>query len=436
MYCKACGEPLGPPQESLHDPDNLAGILDEGVSNPEAAHIKVVDGEKGFRYQCSNTGQMTKLMQDPPQEDKGSSGQTEEPKEESKGPERGSPSGTGGRSKAPGGGEVYDLKKDTDPMQILEEVISTPAYQLNDEQIAEVLSWGEIYDEQVPPKDLEEILANLKGVAKQQASLMAQKYEGKINKWMREQSSDSAGPSLGGAAAGRRGRGGRQRPMPPKTPQNRGGGSPETEPSEGAGGVEEDSSVRETRRKHRVSRRQEVMDEAAEKFASEAAANMAQDFGKMFAESREILITVFKKKAEKDPDWFLEKADEWDMDVFDAIMSPSEARRQEQKGGRESHMTSTDQEVMEAVQEVQGGGSQPQPQTHRREPEPEPEPEPDPYAQANPQTDEPEPTEDVNRDGGVDTDENPMKAAPDEEQPDEQESDDMFDELMGDVADN
>lgn len=436
MYCKACGEALGPPQESLHDPDNLAGIIEGGVSNPEGAHIKVVDGQKGFRYQCSNTGQMTKLLDEPPEPDKGGSGGSEEPKEESKGQDGGSPSDPRGSRKASSGGQVYDLKEDTNPMQILEEVISTPAYQLNDEQIAEVMSWGEIYDEQVPPKDLEEILSNLKGVSKQQASLMAQKYEGKINKWMREQSSDSAGPSLGGAAAGRKPTGGQRRPRPKRPPQSRGGPPPETEPPSDSDGVKEDSNARETRRKHRVNRRQEVMDEAAEKFASEAASNMAKDFGKAFTEMREVMITVFKKKAEKDPDWFLEKADEWDMDVFDALMSPSEARRQEQQQGGSQQMHGADQEVMQAVQEVQGGGSQQsrqkQPQTQRKEPEPEPDN--NPYADANPPTEEPEPTEDVNKEGGIDMDESPMTAGP--EDAEEESEEDGFDELMGDVADN
>ena len=357
-YCSACGEEVGNPNEQLHDPDNLLQIVEGGASNPDSAHIEAKDGPKGPRMFCTNTGQTTKIQQEPPGDGSGtdpSQGPNPEPKRE------------------PSSGEVYDLPEETDAMDILESVIATPVFGLDDEQIGEVLSWGDIYDGQVPPDVVQNLLENLKGVSKQKSSLMRQKYEAKLNKWIQERSREQGGPSIGvqtsppmpqqgGPSGGR---------IPPQPPSNenpeggQGGGPSESgRPTPPPGPEPNSTDPREERRKRRIERRNDAMDVAAQRFAEQATQQMAQDIGGIFGDMREVAYTAFKKKAEKDPDWFFEKMEQWDVDILDAVLEPSEARKEEMGGssGGGGGGFGADMDVDNALEEMGGLDDSPEPQ--------------------------------------------------------------------------
>jgi len=405
-YCSACGEELGPPPEVLHDPDNHFDIVEGGVSNPDDHHVRAEDGPKGPRMFCSKTGQVTKIENGDPGGGSGT-GEDRPPKQNAV------PGG--------GGGDVYDLPEESSAMDILEEVIATPVFGLDQEQIQEVISWGDIYDGQVPPDVVENLLKNLKGVSKQKASLMRQKYEAKLNKWVQRQSSDSGGPSIGVSASP---------PMPqsgggakrPQGPPNGGQQSPEPSPKrppqpepEGSGGrmgFDDGEDLREQRRKRRIERRNDALDVAAERFAEQATQQMAQDIGGIFGDIREVAHIAFKKKAKKDPDWFFEKMEKWDMDIVDAVLSPSEAMQEERESESGGGMGGFDadldvDEVMSSMEEDTG------------------------------ETAQQEPPEKTNRDGSQEVDDHPMTASPQDlqEEPDSSDDeDDAFEQLMGDVA--
>lgn len=335
MWCKACGGKLGPPSEVLHDPDGLSGIVEGGVENPDDHHLRATDGEKGPRLQCMREKQFTKILQDPPGEGSGDS----------------PPKDTGGqrKSSAPKDtGPVYEITGDENPLDILEEVVTAPAFDINEGQVEELLSWGDIYDGQIPPQQVENVLANFSGVSKQKAKLIRHKYEAKLNKWMQENANNGGSPSLPQhAPIG-------QRPQP----QPSGSGGPNrpqqgTRPPGGAqrsvSEFDDESSDLRSRRQKRVERRQEAFDNAVEEFAQQAASNAAQDAGMLIAESREIFTTLIKQKAKKDPDWFFEKAEKWDMDLLDTIMESSEAKKQEKK-----QASGVDSEVDAALERAMG----------------------------------------------------------------------------------
>lgn len=329
-YCSACGYELGDPEEDLHDPDGLAGIVEGGVSNEGTAHIVVIDGPKGMRMQCQEMGQMAKLVNEDPGSPSGGEGDKAEPETPKRNPKP---------------EKVYDLEEERSSEDLVRDVVANPVYGLNDDQIVEVGSWVEIYDGQIPPDKLEAVLGNLKGVSKQKAQLMRSKYEAMLNKQVRKQAESNRGPSIGALASpghvppnpGPQNGGGHQgqvAPQPPRQIPDR-----PTEP-------DDPNDIREKRRKRRVERRQDVMDEVTE----EMARSWANEMGKGFAEFRDLIMTLLKSKAKKDPDWFFEKADELGVDIIEELSEPSEARKREMEMGRGG--TSADSEIDRALQEM------------------------------------------------------------------------------------
>lgn len=349
MYCKACGDKLGDPQEDLNDPEGEF-IPDLGVIENDDAHIDVIyrDG-RGSVLRCNHVNEMgTKVLDDPPGEDpEGQPDNGSRPEPQPNGPPS---NGGGGRRQKTG--EVYDLPEDKDAMDLLEEVISNPVYGLDGDQIKEVLSWGDLFDGQIPPQQLEEILSNLSGISNQKAQLMTRKYEASFNKWIKDQTDGDSGPTLG-VGAGMTGNAPVQgsqgptpmpsKPQPKPSPQPQGQEKSEPGPSEDPPGP--GSRDRRTRRQQR---RQEAIDEAAEEFAFQFANNAADDAGIMFREMRDLAVTLFKKKAESDPEWFFEKAEKWDMDLFDEVMKESEHKRKQD----EPSEPSADVDVDQALEEV------------------------------------------------------------------------------------
>lgn len=335
-YCNSCGSPIGHPEEDLHDPENIMQIVEGGVSN-EGSHLKAVDTAKGPRLFCRPTGKMTKIVdeepgnQDDQEEDTPSGGEPEEEPEES--PQR--------RTQE----EVYDLQENKSPEQLVAQVVTNEIYGLNDGQINEMQDWVGIYDGRIPPDRFEEILRDFDGVSKQKARLMRTKYEVMLDREMRRQA-DDRGPSIGAtASAGAmpQQRGGPSRtPAPPQPP-------PSTSDSEEERSMDD---LRKERRYRRVERRNDALDTAAEQFADAAARQMAEDFGGLFGDLREVLYTAFKKKAEKDPDWFFEKAEKWDLDILDTLLEPSEARKREMQD-QEPDLSEVDSEIDEALRELE-----------------------------------------------------------------------------------
>lgn len=414
-FCKACGGELGDPETELHDPNNHYEIVEDGVSNPDSAHIKVVEGSKGPRMNCTREDSFTKIVNEPPQPEGGGSGGSEgQPKSSDPKP-------------APKSEKVYDLPEEKSAMDILHEVASTPVFELNDAQVQELMSWGEIYDGQIPPDQVEAILSNFSGVSKQTASLIRQKYEAKLNRWMQKRARDSGGPQIGA---------GRTTPMPQPpsgggSPPSNNGGSDESEsnppprpdPSSGSSDDNMPSDPLEMskkRRNKRQSRRQQMMDEALDEFAHAAAQNMAGEVGKGFTQMRDIFFTLIKNKAKKDPDWFFEKMEEWDMDIVDEFFSMSEARQEELKGG-EAGGFNVDMDIDQALDDTlaEDGSSAPVADGHT-----EPAGAPD--------------SETTKGHTPLSDDDHPMTATPEDNELEEDEAvteeDQAFEELMGDVA--
>lgn len=343
-YCKACGKEIGAPENDLHDPDNLMEIVEGGVSN-ENAHLKAKDGKHGPRIYCGELGQITKVVDKPPEEGKG---EGEEPKEDSE-----------DRPRRRESGKVYDLPEEKSPGEVLAEVVTSPFLGLNESQIQEVRDWAEDYNGQLPPDMLESVLSNMSGVQKQAAALARQKYEVKLNKWVQEQAEADEGPPIGVTAQPQPGRsrsgggrsgGGEQRRSPQPPPDRRSGSRSGELPSD---------NLREYRRKRRTKRRNDSLDTfaetTAEKVAQEISGQLAKDFGRYFG----LPAKVLESKIEKDPDWVFEKLEQWDIDI-DSILEPSEQRKQEI---REQMEIEVNTEVDEAVENVRGdAGKQRQPQ--------------------------------------------------------------------------
>lgn len=351
MYCKVCGDPLGDPEEDLHDPDNKAGIIEGGVENPDSAHIKVVDGpgsKDNHRFQCANKGQITSLVQEPPPEDPDPSGG--EPNENRQ------PSPT----TQPTVDEVYDIDGPQSSDAIVIDVVRNPIYGLSDEQLMEIKDWVDIYDGQIPPDDLEAILSDFNSVADQTARLMRKKYEAKLNREMRKRAEEDKGPSIGSLGRGAQlPQGGRGGHPPPQQPPPSGGQQPER-PSPAENGSSEPSGendLRTERRRRRIERRNDAFDEAVEEFAHQAASEMAAGAGGLFGDISDALGTAIKTKAQKDPDWFFEKMEQWDIDVLDAFLEPSEAKKQELDRGAKPG-SQVDQEVQEALESLDSGEEQ------------------------------------------------------------------------------
>jgi len=397
--CSACGAELGPPQEDVHDPDN-------GIENPDA-HLEAVSGSKGKRFKCTVQGQFAKPVTDDDATDEstksnGTGRQNETEKSPDPAPDPSpdpdpspSPDSSGEVGPSPsrqGGGEVYDIDEDKSALDVLIETVQNPTYGFNQDQVAELKDWAEIYDSHIPPSDFEKIINNFSGISKQKAQLVRQKYEAKINRWVREQYSDEGGPPIGasGINASAGGGGGPGLPSPP------GGGSP-SRPSSGSspsppepsppsddtddGGGKADeasggssvpgSGVAErnaSRREHAMERRQRALDTMTEAMAEQAANEMAQRLSK----GTGFFEILLKSKAKKDPDWFFQKMEEWDVDILEELMSPSDYLKEDLGGDVEGF--DVDGQVDAALEASSMGANEPSTSESDAQQEPDPEP--------------------------------------------------------------
>lgn len=318
MYCKTCGHELRDPEEDLHDPDGLSDVAQDLGIQPENedAHLVVKDGSRGWRYFCSELGQITSIVPDPPEKkvtkDNGE-GEGPEPKEQTERKPRREPE------------QVYDLPEEKDPATVLAEVVTKPFIGLNEEQIAEVRDWAEDYGGQLPPDILEDVLGNMAGVQKQTAALARQKYEVKLNRWIQDQSSHDDGPPIGVSA------------QPPPPPRRRERGRGRSRPRDSESRERPDSSGPEDiprehlpsyRRGRRTKRRNDALDIAAEEAARQAAQEVSGEMMREIARYFGLPGKIIEAKIERDPDWAFEVIERLDIDIF-KLMEPSEARKRE-----------------------------------------------------------------------------------------------------------
>lgn len=362
--CTQCGHPLGPQAEEIAHPKD-----DDPPENP---HFKVQirdDGEE--RLQCVESGRLASVAT---------------PKDDNIGPDnlsyaelfnefhgemppgmgeaseevgQGSTQG-GGQKRSPGG--IYDIDEDVDQMKIIEDVVTNPRYGLNDDHIQEVKDWAMDMDGRLPPATLEDILKNLSGIQKQTAQLIRQRYELKLNKWMRDRSQDDGGPPIGVSMQPmprQRGSSGSSRRGSP-TPQPERKSKNQSQEDEQRGRQDRQDrgrsdpspdNLREYRRTRRTKRRQDGMDIAVQTVAEEAADEIARELVGQFGGLLDIPRTVLKRKAEKDPDWFLEKAEQLDVDIME-IMEPSEQRKKEMEEERQQSGPEVDNEVDNALEQL------------------------------------------------------------------------------------
>lgn len=346
-YCKACGYELSNPADDLHDPDNLLGEVEGGINN-EDAHISVNDGPNGPRMFCGDTGQITKIVpEQPTEEGEGGGEQSQnEPSPNQGEPQQSQPEQTAQpqqpKQAQPQNAEVYDLPESKSAEDVLTEVITSPFIDLSEPQMAEVKDWAEDYDGHIPADVLEDVLGNMSGVQKQTAKLARQKYEVKLSRWVQSQQDGDSGPPIGVSRHPTGSPGQRGRTNPRQRRQVRQGGrggeaqtaekpteKEEAEKRKRRGREDTPQDIREQRRRKRVERRSRALDQAAQEFADKAAGQMAEEMGGFVGDARDILYKVFMRKAEKDPDWFFEKAEKWDIDIMDVLLEPSEARKSE-----------------------------------------------------------------------------------------------------------
>lgn len=404
--CSGCGEELGDPEDEVDHP--------EDDSTPDDGHFKVQirdDGEE--RFQCKENGQLARPIppDDPehPANDNPPEGEGE-PKAQQEISDR--------QEQEVGG--VYDFPEEKDQIDVLADVVTNPHYGLEEPQIREIKEWAEDYDGQMPPDTLEGIISKFEGVQKQTAGLIRKRYELKLNKWMREQSQAEEGPPIGAGARPPAAQMGTPSPSPPKNPtpspdKKKGNQSqeeempPEPDIQDTGGESRSASSVREARRWNRTERRNKAMDTAMQTAAQEAADEIARELASNFGGLLSIPQTVLQRKAEKDPDWFLEKAEQLDIDVMD-LMEPSEQRKKEMGDEETNDQPSVDNEVDSALEDL-GGGS-------------------DPVSD--------EPNETTKSPTSEERDANPMSASPqdgfemEEEALQDDEDEDAFDEIFGD----
>lgn len=354
MYCKGCGFALGDPEEDLHDPEGLSDVAqDLGIApENEDAHLVVRDGEKGWRYYCSELGQVTSIVAEPPGEDKGNrEGEGAPPKEQAEQEERQAPKG------GSGGRKVYDIPEEKSPITVLADVVTSPFLGLNEDQVNEVRDWAEDYDGQLPPDMLESILANMSGVQKQAAALARQKYEVKLNKWVQEQAQGDEGPPIGVTAQPpKRGRGGRSRGGRGRR-GGEGGGSSERQPPPGGRGGEPPDDMPEDLRRYRRVRRTERRNDAADVAMETAAKEIAREIGPQFASNFgryfSLPAKILEAKAEKDPDWFFEKLEQWDIDIDD-VLEPSQSRKEDMRQQNESPVDREADEALDRLRDDEG----------------------------------------------------------------------------------
>jgi len=348
-HCSACGTTVGDPEDEIGHPDESGG--------PEDPHFVIQERKDGeLRAQCTESGQLAAVIagnkrinpisgevtgtvegegegedREPTQEPEPDPEPTEQPQQSRN-------------------SQVYDLPEDRDQEDVLMEVVSNESYGLSNEQIKELHSWSQDYDGQMPPDAVQEVLSLMNGINKQTAKLIRERYELRLNKWIREQNKEDQGPSIG--AGNQRGvkQRGRSAPRPtpsptprPKENQPKPKESPDPDPEP------EDASRMEARQK----RRSRAVDKAVDQFADEFAKNLASDAGSFFSDARDIARTLLKKKAEKDPDWFFEKMEQYDMELVDTVLEPSDQRKEELTGG--SSGASVDNEIDDALDGLNGG---------------------------------------------------------------------------------
>jgi len=426
LLCSACGHELsGNKEEEVRS--------EQKDQDPDDPHFEEVTGEKGDRLKCLVAGQFAapvspnnkekyiKTAQDngkahliPEGAGKGGTAKTEQNEDSQE-------AGTPQRSR----NEVFEFEEEQEQIGVLQDVIVNPHYELGQGQIKEVLSWAEDYNGQMPPDVLEDILKNMSGISKQKAQLVKQRYELKLNKWIQEQHNEEAGPPIG------IGRG----PMP-TTPASNGSQSgpppspsppPDTDnTSDGDESDEEDRSIRsrisgggsdenprKKRQMNRIERRTKAADIAAEEMAKQVAPEVARELSRNFGTYFGLPAKVLEAKAERDPDWFLEKTDEIEeklgISLFD-LLEESQAKQERDDQQHEettSSQPAPDRELDNALDEI--NTDEQAVESERRQTEPG----------------------------------NPMKAHPDEleeeEESDEvlqqeEESEDPFDGIFGDEA--
>lgn len=373
VICSSCGHVLGPSEEEIAHPDD--------PDPPDDPHFKVQirdDGEE--RFQCLDSGRLASPV-GPGDDGIGGDNLTYaevfEKHHGEKPPGMGEPSGgVGQQSPEPNRQDqnregIYDIDEEKTQMDLLEEVITNPRYGLNDEHIQEVRGWAEDMDGRLPPQDLESILKNLKGIAKQTAQLVRQRYSLKLNKWMREQSHTDEGPPIGVTSQpmpGQRGsqpRGGRPTPTPSgkqkskNKKQDKDKSKSEGRPSRGRK-TPSSGSLRKKRRRRRVERRQEVMDITAQKVADQAADEIAREIVGNFGTYFGLPAKIIEAKVEKDPDWALEKAEQFDIDIME-LLEPSEQRKKEMEQEGREHQPEVDNEIDDALENIRdNNGQQPE----------------------------------------------------------------------------
>jgi len=368
MYCKGCGHPLGDPEVDLHDPDGLSDVAQSMGIQPENedAHLIVRDGEKGWRYYCADLGQVTSIVEEPPnvtQAKESGEGEGGEPKTEPESSVEPDPNG------------VYDLPEERDPLSVLRDVITKPFIGLNDEQVDEVRDWAMDYGGQLPPDILQDVLENMSGVQKQTAALARQKYEVKLNRWIQDQSQGERGPPIGVSAQPpptRTGRGAGGGTGPAGSSASEPGGPPDggaPPPSPGSSDSPPPEDLVTYRRGRRTKRRNDALDTAAQEAAQQMAQEMTGEFMREFGRYFGLPAKLLEAKIEKDPDWAFEKLEQWDINI-DAFLEPSDSRKQELQERHSGH--EVDRDVDEALERTK------QPREERLEPEREhPEPEDD-----------------------------------------------------------
>lgn len=373
IICNQCGYILGPKEEE---------VLDPGNNEPADPHFKVQqrdDGEE--RLQCMDTGRLASPIGHEDDdyaelfhETHGSlPEEVESPSEPEETVENHERVGEESRRSRSDDDSVFDFEEDKDQMQLLAEVVSNPHYDLSDEQIMEVKEWAKDYNGQMPPDALESLVANMSGVQKQTAKLIRKRYELKLNNWFRQQQSeDSRGPpigAMGGVGAMQRSSGA---PSPRTTPTpnvDRTEEKPKTDEEEEVvtRREEEDSrevgglpnqDLRKERRQRRVKRRNDALDITAEEMAKEAAPEIARELTRNFGTYFGLPAKIIEAKAEQDPDWFIEKADEFEeklgISIFDILEdSQTKKEREEREGGRRRRrQTRVDDEMDQALERV------------------------------------------------------------------------------------
>lgn len=369
--CTQCGYKLGSSEDEVAHPDD--------PDPPDDPHFKVqIRDDDEERLQCVETGRLAAVA-GPGDDSIGSENMSyaelfyqfhdETP------PGMGEPEG-GGREptqdeqrqqRQPGG--IYEIDEEKSQLDIVNDVVTNPRYGLNDDHIQEVREWAEDMDGRLPPQTLQDILQNLSGIQKQTAKLIRQRYELKLNKWMRDQSGVDEGPPIGVTTGPMPQQNGSQPQRSGPTPKGnknkkQGNQSPneeqrKKEERQARGGTSAGpSNLREFRRRRRTKRRQETMDIAAQRVAEQAADEIARELVGQFGGILDIPRTVLQRKAEKDPDWFLEKAEQLDIDILE-IMEPSEQRKKEMGADSPNDAPEVDHEVDNALEQIQQQETQP-----------------------------------------------------------------------------